>query len=57
MPDLRIKCWALSPPGLEAIAFADQLPEDRGNPIPSTSEKATVSGFGGSTIPFLALLK
>jgi hypothetical protein len=40
--NLPVKYPALSPLGQEAIVFAPRLPEDRGNPIPRTSDTAAV---------------
>jgi len=40
MLGLQIKGRALSPPEQEAIVFVAQVPEDRDNPIPSTSDTA-----------------
>jgi hypothetical protein len=57
MPGFRIKCQALSPPGQEATVFAPRLPEDTGNPIPSTSNRALVRCAEGYSIEFPAPLE
>jgi hypothetical protein len=54
---LQIKAWALRPLEQEASVSAFPFPEDRGNPIPSTSDTAPVCCCENKATQFFDPLK